>query len=135
MRFIIRWACPCAFWASETWAATLPMHAAGGTQAVPSWFVRVTAFKQALLAANAETHWVPRAVKVGVLKHRVYAGAARSKTDPQLYDARSALQVPSCTLDALLKYEIMGSNCSLLHSVLNQSSLAREIILGSCCLK
>ena len=30
---------------------------------MPSWFVRVTAFKADLLAANAQTHWVPRAVK------------------------------------------------------------------------
>ena len=49
-------------------AQTSCMHAHACTQAVPSWFVRVTAFKQALLAANAETYWVPRAVKVRWLR-------------------------------------------------------------------
>ena len=43
-------------------------------QAVPSWFVRVTAFKDRLIAANAGTHWVPRAVKEGR-----FAGCAPAK--------------------------------------------------------
>lgn len=34
-------------------------------QAVPSWFVKVTEFKDRLLAANAGTYWVPRHVKDG----------------------------------------------------------------------
>lgn len=32
-------------------------------KAVPSWFVRVEAIKQDLLAANAQTYWVPDFVK------------------------------------------------------------------------
>lgn len=34
-------------------------------QAVPSWFVKVTDFKDRLLAANSGTYWVPRHVKDG----------------------------------------------------------------------
>ena len=32
-------------------------------QATPSWFVKVTAIKDKLLANNAKTHWVPAYVK------------------------------------------------------------------------
>jgi len=32
---------------------------------VPSWFVKVTDFRDRLLAANASTYWVPRHVKDG----------------------------------------------------------------------
>lgn len=34
-------------------------------QAVPSWFIKVTEFRDRLLAANEGTYWVPRHVKEG----------------------------------------------------------------------
>ena len=52
------------------WRAVHPvplrLTADGGShaaQATPSWFVRVTAIKDKLLANNAKTHWVPSYVK------------------------------------------------------------------------
>ena len=46
-------------------ACYLPSKVVTAMQAVPSWFVRVTDFREDLLRNNGQTYWVPSHVKEG----------------------------------------------------------------------
>ena len=46
-------------------ACYLPWKEVFVLQAVPSWFVRVTDFREDLLRNNGQTYWVPSHVKEG----------------------------------------------------------------------
>jgi isoleucyl-tRNA synthetase len=63
----------------------------GCMQAVPSWFVKVTDFRERLLAANAGTYWVPRHVKDG--RFHNWLESARDWSAPVLLFSCAAVRL------------------------------------------